>query len=235
MMGRNEMRTRSTIGIHDDLFARWEAAGDRAAHDVLEPLGLSPRLTRLFAVAVCRDLWELLTDVRSRTAIEVAEDFADAKVTVKERRAAFQNARNAYVEMCQRELSDETMFVAFAARAASDAADAQGKLPRAISSAAAALGMTPDESQRRRVYARQGRLLAAIVGPGYELLPQWHTTDAVALARSCYETRDWSIMPYLADALQEAGCENEDVLDHCRGSGPHVRGDWVLDSLLGLT
>ena len=40
-------------------------------------------------------------------------------------------------------------------------------------------------------------------------------------------------MPILADALQDAGCTNEDVLTHCRGDGPHVRGCWVVDLLLG--
>jgi hypothetical protein len=40
-------------------------------------------------------------------------------------------------------------------------------------------------------------------------------------------------MPILADALQDAGCENADILDHCRGPGPHVRGYWVVDLVLG--
>jgi hypothetical protein len=38
-------------------------------------------------------------------------------------------------------------------------------------------------------------------------------------------------MPILADALMDAGCENEDILDHCRGEGPHARGCWILDML----
>ena len=40
-------------------------------------------------------------------------------------------------------------------------------------------------------------------------------------------------MPILADALQDAGCDNADVLDHCRSDGPHVRGCWVVDLVLG--
>ena len=59
--------------------------------------------------------------------------------------------------------------------------------------------------------------------------PDWRTDTAVALARQMYESRDFSPMPILADALQDAGCDNADVLDHCRGSGPHVRGCWVVD------
>ncbi|OWK36188.1 hypothetical protein FRUB_08751 [Fimbriiglobus ruber] len=48
-----------------------------------------------------------------------------------------------------------------------------------------------------------------------------------------YESRDFSVTPILADALQDAGCDNEDILNHLRGDGPHVRGCWALDLLLG--
>ncbi len=50
--------------------------------------------------------------------------------------------------------------------------------------------------------------------------PAWRTDTAVAVARQLYESRDFSAMPILADALQDAGCENDDVLNHCRGPGP---------------
>ena len=63
--------------------------------------------------------------------------------------------------------------------------------------------------------------------------PEWKTDTALSLARQMYESRDFSPMPILADALQDAGCDNEDVLSHCRGPGPHVRGCWVVDLVLG--
>ena len=63
--------------------------------------------------------------------------------------------------------------------------------------------------------------------------PNWLTSDVTAMARGMYETRDFAAMPILADALQDAGCENADVLEHCRGPGPHVRGCWVVDLVLG--
>ena len=63
--------------------------------------------------------------------------------------------------------------------------------------------------------------------------PDWRTDTAVLLARQMYESRDFSAMPILADALQDAGCDNPDVLNHCRGGGPHVRGCWVVDLVLG--
>jgi hypothetical protein len=62
--------------------------------------------------------------------------------------------------------------------------------------------------------------------------PEWRTSTAVALARQMYDSRDFSAMPILADALQDAGCDNADVLAHCRGPVPHVRGCWVVDLML---
>ncbi|WP_232069539.1 hypothetical protein [Gemmata massiliana] len=63
--------------------------------------------------------------------------------------------------------------------------------------------------------------------------PSWRTPTVVALTAQMYESRDFGAMPILADALQDAGCDSADVLDHCRGPGPHVRGCWVVDLVLG--
>jgi hypothetical protein len=64
--------------------------------------------------------------------------------------------------------------------------------------------------------------------------PGWRTGSAVALARQMYESRDFGPMPILADALQDAGCEQPDVLAHCRDpQATHVRGCWVVDLVLG--
>ncbi len=60
----------------------------------------------------------------------------------------------------------------------------------------------------------------------------WRTDTVLALARGMYESRDYSAMPVLADALQDAGCEDDEVLSHCREPGPHVRGCWLVDRVL---
>ncbi|MBA4066320.1 MAG: hypothetical protein C0501_21920 [Isosphaera sp.] len=63
--------------------------------------------------------------------------------------------------------------------------------------------------------------------------PAWLTSTVVALATGIYGERAFDRLPILADALQDAGCEDAAVLDHCRGPGPHARGCWVVDMLLG--
>jgi hypothetical protein len=63
--------------------------------------------------------------------------------------------------------------------------------------------------------------------------PSWLTSNVVALAETIYQDRSFSIMPILADALMDAGCNNEDILKHCRQPCEHVRGCWVLDLLTG--
>jgi hypothetical protein len=53
------------------------------------------------------------------------------------------------------------------------------------------------------------------------------------LAASIYEQRAFDRLPVLADALEEAGCTDADILGHLRGPGPHVRGCWAVDLILG--
>jgi hypothetical protein len=93
-------------------------------------------------------------------------------------------------------------------------------------------GVRPDGAE----YAQKEKLLRDIFGNPFRLVPfspAWRTDTAVSLARQMYESRDFSAMPILADALQDAGCEDEQILGHCRGPGPHVRGCWAIDLVLG--
>jgi hypothetical protein len=61
---------------------------------------------------------------------------------------------------------------------------------------------------------------------------QWRDGAAVHITQTIYDTRRFQDLPILADALEEAGCADADILGHCRGPGEHVRGCWVLDLLL---
>jgi hypothetical protein len=83
------------------------------------------------------------------------------------------------------------------------------------------------------IRGRAGKLdRPALLGQA-ELDPNWLTSTVRALADGTYEQKAFDRMPILADALQDAGCSDEQVLDHCRGPGPHVRGCWVVDLVLG--
>jgi hypothetical protein len=63
--------------------------------------------------------------------------------------------------------------------------------------------------------------------------PNWRTSTVVALAEGVYADRAFDRLPILADALEDAGCGHPDILAHCRGPGPHARGCWVVDLVLG--
>jgi hypothetical protein len=85
--------------------------------------------------------------------------------------------------------------------------------------------------------SNQADLLRDIFGNPFRpaaFSPAWRTDTSVALARQMYDSRDFGAMPILADALQDAGCEDEYVLGHCRDRKQvHVRGCWVVDLVLG--
>jgi hypothetical protein len=85
--------------------------------------------------------------------------------------------------------------------------------------------------------AGQAKLLRDIFGNPFRTVafdPAWRTDTAAVLARQMYEGRDFGAMPILADALQDAGCDSEEVLSHCRDPKQvHARGCWVVDLVLG--
>jgi hypothetical protein len=83
--------------------------------------------------------------------------------------------------------------------------------------------------------ARQGDLLRDILGDPFRPVPfdpRWRTSTVIELATAIEADRAWDRLPILADALQDAGCDDPRVLDHCRGRGEHVRGCWIVDGCL---
>lgn len=86
------------------------------------------------------------------------------------------------------------------------------------------------------VTSYQVRILREIFGNPFRpvaLDPRWLTSTVRFLAQSIYEDRAFDRLPILADALMDDGCDEPDILHHCRGPGPHVRGCWVVDAILG--
>jgi hypothetical protein len=78
----------------------------------------------------------------------------------------------------------------------------------------------------------QPDLLTCQSGPSVTLDPIWRTLTVVELAQAIERDGTFDRLPILADALEEAGCDNADILNHCRNGGEHVRGCWVVDLLL---
>jgi hypothetical protein len=112
----------------------------------------------------------------------------------------------------------------------------QDLLPVAASRAAEAIGQSGVRTNAVE-RAIQLVLLRDIFGNTFRpvtFADEWRTDTAVSLARTMYESRDFSAMPILADALQDAGCDSDEVLNHCRDTNnTHVRGCWVVDLVLG--
>jgi hypothetical protein len=87
-----------------------------------------------------------------------------------------------------------------------------------------------------RQWNLQGDLLREIVGNPFRPVifdPSWRTPTINALAQAAYDDRTFDRLPILADALEDAGCADPDILGHLRGPGPHVRGCWAVDLILG--
>lgn len=83
---------------------------------------------------------------------------------------------------------------------------------------------------------RQLCLLRDIFGNPYRPITadeSWRTGTVIALAHGAYSNREFGVLPFLADALEEAGCTDLEILTHCRQPGLHAQGCWVLDILLG--
>jgi hypothetical protein len=198
------------------------------------------RKLRLFSCACLRLVWDLLADPREREAVAVCERFAEGQATAAEleaaRRAAFAHALN------QSSFATNT---GFAINYAAGKSFTENAVTRSIRSACVARcvgprikeGGVPTDSAEWRAAARaQADLLREVFGTsGHSTFsPAWRTDNAVTLARQMYESRDFGAMPILADALQDAGCYNDDILTHCRDANqPHVRGCWVVDLVLG--
>lgn len=87
-----------------------------------------------------------------------------------------------------------------------------------------------------RERAIQAALIRDVFGDPYPppaFDPAWRTPEVVEIAEGVYDDKAFDRMPFLADALEGAGCTNEAILEWCRGPGPHARGCWVLDLALG--
>jgi hypothetical protein len=220
--------------------SEWMACDD--PHAMLKFLEgrASGRKLRLFAVACCCRFWRLLIDERSKKAVLVAERDAD-QARPEAVAEAFHESQCAF-RVCEY-ASDRHADAAWAAcQLAEPSEDRLEKAVRVALLAANAAGYPNDSSystDRDRIeveYRHQCHLLRDMDGNPFgpvNLDPTWLSPNVVALARTIYEERAFDRMPELADVLEEAGGYEADILGHCRKPGPHVRGCWVVDLILG--
>jgi hypothetical protein len=183
----------------------------------------SRRKLRLFACGCYRLLWRLSSPELARwECLTGCEKFADAEATKHEFR------------QLQKAFPDERMTIGDAFEAARVSSEFCLNTTWELASSGA--GAAADHRLHERERLAHCALLRCIFGNPFRPVafdPRWRTADAVALARGIYDERAFDRLPLLADALMDAGCDREDVLSHCRGDRPHVRGCWVVDLVLG--
>lgn len=188
--------------------AEWAACRDPRQLLDYHRMKTDPRRLRLLAAACARAVGD--TSPLVARVLDVVERYADGTADRAEFLAARTAARgNPDVRLPLRHLTDDAME-------------------------ALTLAITLVRDRTDPVV--ECDLIRCVFGNPYRRTgtdPAWRTEAAVGLARGVYESRDFGPMPVLADALEDAGCTAADVLGHCRAGGPHARGCWVVDGLLG--
>jgi len=211
---------------------------------------VSDRKLRLFGVGCCRRVWEHLTDSRARKALELVERAADGSdIRMKLGRAAVALGEVMYLlERRHGEFGYVYDYQWFPTEAVLSLLDPRepgrlapttriGSVPYLITRFVRETSIS--EYRERDEMAEEtalSNLLRDVCGNPFQPVsmdPSWQSSIAVALARTIYEERTFDRLPILADALEEAGCDDAVVLSHLRGEGPHVRGCWAVDLVLG--
>jgi hypothetical protein len=219
------------------------------------PLRATRRSLRLFACAACRLVWDDLQDHRARQAVEVSEAFADDPARIYALNAARAAARASIGET--RHWSAE--LGRLAATSQETLQDAAARIVRIVSDRCAERGLgwvlwaRPYQTQEQIAAWRGARVeacrplcallrdLFCVPPRAVAFDPAWRSSVVAVLARAAHDERelpsgrlDPARLAVLSDALEEAGCADEAILAHLRSPGPHVRGCWALDLVLGM-
>jgi hypothetical protein len=206
------------------------------------------RRLRLFGCACVRRVWEWLTDERSRYAVEVSERFADGEAgrdglarAEEAATTALNRIRSHYPRDPDgaplrprhvREAAQAAVHVA--SRHTQTAAEACFNVWRAEMAARPTRPTLQERSEEMRPLCD---FLRDVFGNPFRpprLRPAWlawNDRTIPILAQSIYAERAYDRLPILADALEDAGCAQGELLLHLRGPGPHVRGCWAVDLL----
>jgi hypothetical protein len=221
----------------------------------------SDRKLRLFAVACCRRLNHLLKE-SSRSALIVAERFAEADASAEALEEAHREAyriRPLFADASWavvRALAPVALDAAYeaSAEAARSVASIASTSARGAAMAAVVTGARPGDrsdawseyesaaaSARAAEYRQQAALLRDLLGDPFRPArfdPEWSASGGGTvrrIAEAVFAERAYDRLPILADALEDVGCAEAAILDHCRGPNTHVRGCWVVDQILGRT
>ena len=204
----------------------WLACRDPAAMLGYLLHNASERKWRLFACAFARQLWPQLIDKHSKRAVEVAERFADGLVSKQDREKAWTEAVAAVVNAVEKQEFECAAVCMYSKNCLAKPTYQVLRL-----------------DFHSHTWERGGGDLARdIFGNPFRpaaLDPALWTPAVLALARAAYDHRNFpggtlesDRLAVLADALEESGCTDADILGHLRGLGPHWRGCWVVDTLL---
>ncbi len=216
--------------------AKWLASTESDGLLFLLDGKASERELRLFCCACVRRVWYRLRRAdASRRAVEVAEEFADEQRTEQDLAHSLLEAERAMETASLGKKQNALRAAAWCVRRPMDASS----LARSV---AWGVVLASQEAQDVEL-AAQAHLLRDVFGNPFRprsIDPVCHTPTVKAIAEAAYEERtspaghlDLARLAVLADALEEAGCTDADILSHCREPGPHVRGCWALDLALG--
>ncbi|QJW99616.1 hypothetical protein [Frigoriglobus tundricola] len=192
----------------------------------------------LCEVACWRRIFPLIKQF-GRTAVEQYERMADGLVSEDEVEAA----RAAAITACEQGAENASCQAVLNLEAAREAVGCEAVRcvrPPAFDPDDPAQSQIDNAAFRRACAdenAAQCVIFREIFGNPFQPVsfdPTWRTSDALLLAQGIYEERAFDGMPILVDALQDAGCDSADILNHLRDVGAtHVRGCWALDLVLG--
>jgi hypothetical protein len=213
--------------------------------------GVSVRKRRLFGVACLRRVWDLLNYRDCRRALLLAEQLADGEADPEEAGRIRAEIDGKWLAARRRGNSGwrgriRYQFLGAVHRLLQEGGEDAPEGPAAeltLPWQAAAWARCWDHDRNITHYHQelkaQADLLRDLLGDPYQAVIvdpgwlAWNDHTVVRLAQAIYRERQFEGLPVLADALQEAGCDNAAILGHCRGVGAHARGCWVLELLLG--
>jgi hypothetical protein len=173
-------------------------------------------------------VWHLLADSECRRAVELSEQAADVPDMLSQANEAGSRVWDAARRRFGLIFEADRLHSAYMAAAYTCATE--------VGHADQVIGHSINLASRSGFPTALSNLLRCIAGNPFRPVvcePPWRTSAVVGLAEGIYADRAFDRLPILADALEEAGCDSADILAHCRGGGPHARGCWVVDLVLG--